>query len=484
MLILLGVVLRVALYAANRSFWLDEAMLVRNIVDRSLTGLARPLDYGQGAPLGFLYVEKALESLVNRDYILRLFPLVAGCVSLYLIYRLARHCVAAPFALVALALFGVSGPLIYYSSELKQYSSDVLVALLLLLAAAPFLEGRATRRDVVLLALGGTVGLWFSHPALFVLAGIWLTLALQYALSRDWGRLRQLTLLGAGWAVSLGLLYLVSLRHLAANEKLLDYWRAAFMPMPPWRDPSWAGTAIREAFSNPTGLSLSLLGVLLAAGGLIVLVRRRWQWGLVLVLPLVMTLVASGFRKYPFGGRMLLFAVPILLIAVSAGIEGVYEAVRLVVRRRAYPAMALCLGLAVVLLYGPTAAAVDTLVAPPMGEHLKPALAYLETHRQPGDTIYVYYSAYPAFKYYAPMYALDDPGVILGSSSRADPEGYLQDVAALAGKGRVWLLFSHVYSGSAGNEKTFMLEHLDRIGTKEEQLLLPGASLYRYRLDG
>ena len=53
-LIALGIFLRVAPYAANHSLWLDEANLALNIVDRPLEGLLRPLDYGQGAPVGFL----------------------------------------------------------------------------------------------------------------------------------------------------------------------------------------------------------------------------------------------------------------------------------------------------------------------------------------------------------------------------------------------------------------------------------------------
>jgi len=103
-LIALGAALRVRQYAANRSLWLDEAMLALNFVHRSLPGLLRPLESDQAAPLGFLVVEKLLESIANRDYVLRLFPLVAGCVSLYLLYRLARQCVAAPFFLAAVHL--------------------------------------------------------------------------------------------------------------------------------------------------------------------------------------------------------------------------------------------------------------------------------------------------------------------------------------------------------------------------------------------
>ena len=57
-LLVLGVVLRIRQYLAGRSLWVDEAMLALNIVNRGFAGMFMPLDYDQGAPIGFLLVEK------------------------------------------------------------------------------------------------------------------------------------------------------------------------------------------------------------------------------------------------------------------------------------------------------------------------------------------------------------------------------------------------------------------------------------------
>ncbi len=53
-IILVGLLLRLLHYLNNRSLWLDEAMLARNILDRGSFELLITLDYNQGAPVLFL----------------------------------------------------------------------------------------------------------------------------------------------------------------------------------------------------------------------------------------------------------------------------------------------------------------------------------------------------------------------------------------------------------------------------------------------
>ena len=127
---LIGATFRLSQYIADRSLWLDEAKLALNIINRSFSGLAQPLDYDQGAPLGFLFVQKLLTLLLgNADYVLRIFPLICGLFSYWAIYALAKRIFVQRAAIIAaVILFAFSDRLIYYSSEVKQYSSDSLLA--------------------------------------------------------------------------------------------------------------------------------------------------------------------------------------------------------------------------------------------------------------------------------------------------------------------------------------------------------------------
>lgn len=66
--IAVGVILRIVPYFYNRSLWADEAMLVSSICTRSFEELcATPLDWGQSAPIGYLYIVKILTSIGGGD---------------------------------------------------------------------------------------------------------------------------------------------------------------------------------------------------------------------------------------------------------------------------------------------------------------------------------------------------------------------------------------------------------------------------------
>ena len=498
-LILLGVVLRLRQYLAFRSLWLDEAMLALNIVGRSFSGLLKPLDYNQGGPVGFLLAEKLVVNLLgNNELTLRLIPLLTGCASLLLFALLLRQGLGKTGTFTALALFAVGAPSVYYASEVKQYSSDVFIALLLLwLAGRTFIheihevheENLKSSFFVLLrgkklfLALVGALAVWCSHPALFVLAGIGATLLLRDTVQKDTRRLKETLAMLAVWAASFVALYFVSLRGLAANAYLLDFWADYFMPLPPWANWGWFPVILTGVFENPVGLgTLWVLPAALMLIGLVALLRREWRFGALLALTLLATLAASGLHEYPFAGRMILFTVPIFLTLIGAGVETVSGWFR----RPQWVESVVALVIAAFLIYSPLVSAAQNFASPKYHEHIRPTMAYLQANRKPGDTIYVYYWAVPAFRYYAPFYAFTESDFTAGSDYENNPPGLLAEIDRLKGQKRVWVLFSGVYEKGDYNEKDALLAHLGEIGVKKREFIRPGTSvsLYLYDLTG
>ena len=483
LLMLFGALLRLRQYLTGRSLWADEAMLALNIVDRDLIGLFKPLDYDQGAPLGFLFVEKIVNIFLGRnEYALRLFPLLLGISAMLLFYLLLKRVVHSNAGiLIALALFVFNPRLIYYSSEVKQYILDVFVTITLLLVAAPLLEAQGSKKNFAQLALAGFLALWFSHPALFVLAGIGLTLVIIYFRRHEYAGLRYVLGMGALWIATIGFLYLIILKDLRQNAYMQEYWQAGFMPVPPWSNLMWFASVLHENIGLQFGIPYAqylVLGLMLA-GWLYLWIRQRNFAG-ALALILMVTLIASAFQLYPVLERMILFTIPIGLILIGKSVDWLSS---FLPDQRSLSTVTPVV-LAGLLLYGPFTTSIEYFLNPKYYEHIRPSMENLQSSWKAGDTLYVTNGAVPAFEYYAQMYGLQE--ISYRTNQRqdyTDRQKITEQLDALNGQSRVWILMSHVYERDGFNEQDFILEYLKQHGTRKREFRVPGTSVYLYLFD-
>lgn len=473
-----GAVLRLAQYLANRSLWVDESYIALNVIERSYGGLLEPLFHNQAAPIGFLWATKlATVCFGTSEYTLRLVPLAAGLLSLVLFMFLAKRILATDVVVWALGLFAVSDRLIYYASEVKQYSSDVAVALAILLCALSLMSDELTWRRVGVLASVGAIGVWMSHPAIFVAAGGGLAAFGVVAARRDWPRLGRIALTGAVWGASFVAVFAVSLNRLTQNPKHLRYWASSFMPMPPVTLDAarWFKATLLGMVENPGGMSPAWLAVAAMLAGAVYLLVTKRDVTLVLIAPVVLCLIASGLHKYPFGNRLLLFLVPVVILCVFGAVEAVYE-------RIPRFGVVIALVLAVALTASPTLGALRALKKPRTHEELRTVLEHVRDRRQPGDVIYLYYAAQFPMRYYAPRVGFAEADYIQGKISRKSPERYLRDLDELRGHRRVWVVFSHPTEKRGVDEQRFILEYLDKIGVRLDERKEPDAAAYLYDL--
>lgn len=465
----IGFILRVDQYLSNRALWLDEARLSLNIVNRSFGQLLDPLDHNQGAPVGFLFVTKLVVTIFgNHEYSLRLLPFLAGIVSLFLFYKIGPYYLSSTttFA-VALGLFSLSEELAYYSAEVKQYSSDVTLALLLY-GVTLYLKSRELTIPRLLLFGGvGAAALWFSHPALFILAGIGSGLTLFALLKREWNRIYLFLIAYLLWGISFIILYFVSLRELSHYQALQNYWASSFMPLPPAStdDLSWFITHFFSLFRNPGGATLEGLAAFSFLLGSLAMLRKEPERFWLLISPLLFALFASGFQYYPFSGRLLLFAVPALLMLMAEGIGYLREKTG-----NSAPIFSILVGL---LFLHPSLIALSDLTHPEIKDEIRLALDYVQAHWQEGDVLYVYYGAEDAFNYYRGRYDFGQSDYIIGLASREKWQAYADDLVQLQGRPRVWILFSHIYEGDVNEEKLFLYQ-LDQMGLKLDSYRVPG----------
>jgi hypothetical protein len=480
-----GILVRLVQYLFNRSLWADEVTLALNIIHRSYAQLWQPLDYQQGAPIGFLMVEKAITQLWGtHEYALRLWPLLSGLLALILLARLAQKLLAPSATVIAVGLFAMLPSLIFYASELKQYSSDVMITLLLMvllwpeelsIKSTPRARSQSLESAKLLLEAGiGAMAIWFSHPAIFVLAGMASSrLVIDWVKKRriDWARLGVYLV----WLVSFAMFYQVSLSALTSNQALLSSWSGGF-PATPLHLPIIVILAFLSIYAGSWFFLPNLIASII--GG-IALFRQDLR-GLWICSPIIMALVAASLHKFPFRGRLVLFAIPIFILLVAAGLD-------YLLRKTGWQ-QTLGMLLVLVIFLEPMVISGLNLVRPQQMGEIKPVLSYMQTHWQATDLIYVFQRGVYQFQYYAPRYDFPPGRYILGvddldtqdgySLSSAEKQRYTQDLQQLKGRDRVWFLCAHCH---VKEENDWLAQYLSQHAQKLDQFDATNAFVALYK---
>lgn len=474
-MVLAGVLLRFHRYMQNRSLWIDEVVNATNILTKSFSQLLlQPMDYNLTAPRGFWIVERfAVRLLGDGEYALRLFPLVCGVVSLPLFWGVARRYVRFGAVLVGLSLFALSNQMAYFSAQVKQYSSDVLVSILLIWLGAFAVQGDRSIRQIVLIGVVGAAAIWFSYPAIFILAGIGLTLLLSSLYRWQWKQIVRFVVAFSMWGASFFILYVNSLGAAGNNSILAGQWAGSYMPFPPvaLADWKWLWDHFLVMFDDPVGLSLTGVAAFAFLVGCASLLNQSKLKFLLLLLPLAFVLAASAVRRYPFSGRVLLFLAPLVLLIVAEGVVQIWSITR---------DKASFVGIAFAgLLFLPVL--LNVLASPP-AEEIKPVMSRMRMNYQKGDVIYLYYGANLAFEYYAPKFGFTEQDYIAGVGSRNDWKKYADQLERLRENKRVWVVFSHIWTANGVDEERLFLYILDNFGTRVDSFRTAGAALYLYDL--
>ena len=471
-----GVLLRVAQYLFNRSLWLDEAMLANNMLSTTFWDLFKPLGDHQAAPIGFLIVEKSLIQLGgSSEYVLRLFPLLCGVIPLFLFYRVAVKTLEANAVPIALILFSVSDQLIYFSSELKQYSSDVSVALLLYALVPGVQSKKLGVAEIAFYGVLGGLAIWFSHPAVFVLAGLGTSMTLGYGAKKQWAEMNRLLAVCLCWFVSFAAFYFVSLKDLSHRQYLQVFWSNTFFPLFPktTSDFRWFWETFFGYFDNPIRLFPPLASLLYLLGIFSMVLKKRTIFFL-LISPLFFLILASGLHKYPFSRRLLLFSVPFALLFIAEGAEFMRA-------KMSGRLSILGMGIIGLLISPPFFQASYHLVRPRTHDEIKPVMHYMRDHWRHGDFIYVYSVAKHPFRYYQEKYNFKESDFLIGKR-RSENNRYLynQDFDPLREKQRIWVLFTRFHRKNAARDRKFILHHLDQIGENRDLFEAPKAAVYLY----
>ncbi|HEY5999420.1 MAG TPA: glycosyltransferase family 39 protein [bacterium] len=395
----LGALLRVAFFQRNATPWGDESGLIYCELTASWAAVLR----NGGDPMLmetplYMLMLKACGSLFgNHPYAFRLPSLLAGLAALPVFARLAGRALTPWSALVATYLVAVSEPLIYYSANAKQYGFDVLAVVLL---ALMLLELRDQERDFPWsLWIAGLVSLLLSFEMIFICAGLGCFVLLDALWQGRWRRAAITAAWGSTWALVFIVQYLGHLRPVIESRALDLFWGSFNLPFPPHSlgDLVWYVTAALRFFRDPLDFPEALSVGMLAASGLLLLLRRSPAIALLLFSPLATYAVATVFQlapvptalqalsspvAFPLMGRVILFALPLTLLFLASALDWL----QLLPKRRL---RLLGGGAAAALLLWWSVPAVTATYEPPPGPDVRALAEAMAPRLEPDDIVFV-----------------------------------------------------------------------------------------------
>jgi hypothetical protein len=341
--------------------WGDEAALVVNFLDRDFAGLTRQLEGNQVAPLFFLWGEKAVILLLgSSEAALRFLPLLAGLLSLFLFWRLARLVLGPAGVLAAVGLLALARWPVTMACTVKPYGFDLLAALALLLPAVHVLrlEGTSGTRGtsgtdpearqgrwLLGLTLLAPLTLLCSWPAVFVAGGVSLALAGPVLRSS-----RRTLSLFVAFNLAIAVTFLANWFFVARQQLdpevgsvqtfMLNYWADGFPPGHPLALLRWlalihTGRMMAYPVGDANGGSVATF--LLFLTGVMVFLRRRsllpageslpagslpGSFLLLWLAPFGLNLLAAALHRYPYGGccRLSQHLAPAVCLLAGAGL--------------------------------------------------------------------------------------------------------------------------------------------------------------------
>lgn len=466
------------------SLWLDESWVANSVLAPSISGMFYFDRWVQSTPPLFLWLARMWTGAFGPgEAAMRATAWIAGAAGACMLALVLRRLFTPLPALLGTALFLVNYNAIKYSQQVKQYSTDLLAAILLLAMIVWCLRRDSRAPSTVGLALGATACLALSYTSVFWLPALLLAFVFAPQLSgappeppasaaRRW-----LTgaALAAVLAASVAAVWLIFVNP-NLDPDLVERQTDRFIGSGGLR-PSLGrfGTNMSELLlpqiNVPARLLSYALGSLALAGAGRVLFAsavgrsaRARQIALATLVPLATGMAMSLAGQYPLlvYTRYVIWLLPVAVVLIICAVEPAATVVeRWADRRRARPAVfALAATASIAALAG--VGFILARLAPP-GEDVRGVHRWLMERVIPEDDVYLHGGVAEQFRYYIATRHEAPPSLYWGTTGwpccprnlaryTTNPAARtlgdeLRDFAASAHGARLWLVMPSAEPG-------------------------------------
>ena len=309
---LLGLLFRLKIYLFNRPLWMDECFIFNNLYGKKFMEMFGLLISKQSAPPLFLWIEKAFYLCFGiKEQVLRFFPFICSIFSIPIFYFFSKIFLKKDISLIfASILFAVNIQHIYYSQEVKQYSSDVLLFMILFIFLNKLSIKNFNIKDIIYYSIITSVFPLLSIPSYFLI-GAWV---LKELIIYKTEHIKKLIVVQIPIFI-MSIFYCITTiipQHKVFIDSYTQIWQPGFLTLNITED-------IKVIFHNlyyffaPNNLIILISGLICI--GIILFIKEYKQKEVILLLLSVFFILLFSFmRVYPIYERVCLYVLPILII--------------------------------------------------------------------------------------------------------------------------------------------------------------------------
>lgn len=454
---LAGIFVSISMNFADRSLWLDEAMLAYSFSERDLGNLTKGIfEWEQSAPVLYLYLVKILTLIFgNTEFVLRSFSIACYIFVLFFSAYLAKRLFGVKYPILLAAFLANMNFMLEYANQFKQYMAECVWVLLVLFVYDRYKEKALAWWKMMLFFM---LFIWGANPACFFIGGVLLYEFLtgiflvekskknsemsECMKSEGWRLVKNSLLTGVGVGISFLTYYIYWLRGTATSSVMQDYWQNADFPLIPKsiEDLKLAKAFIYEIFITFREGRLFITALVLAAF-LIGIWMERNRYCIVTALGFLIALFASYIHMFPIADRIWCFAFPLFAMLAF------YAAGKMAEAGKAAQLTAIILMLTLILTNNGISVYRHTENVYWSGEEINPSIAYVQENIKEDEQVYVYYHSIPAVKYKI-GYDTDRIGAvsednILWGSATLEKEEAQGDIQKVLNTDKCYILASH-----------------------------------------
>lgn len=314
-LMILGIYLRILFFSYDRPFWNDESALALNIINRSFFGLFSTLDYEQVSPPLYIVIAKFFGLFIRKyEIAYRLPALICSILSIPVFFVFCKKFLEKKISIIfAMMLFVINYQLIYYGQELKQYSADILVFLLILLSYFYIDFEKNKIWMPVLTGIVFAVSIWFSYTAVFGIFCIGCVMLIKNC--KQWKQLLALFL-----PFCLSFLVFWAFRHeINSSDYLHLFWERGFIAKNFSNFFNIISNNLHFYFLNFT--HKLFLYLLLLCGFISILKNIKDKKYFLIIIPFVLACVLSYFNIYPLSDRVSIYLSSLWFVVLAKSFD-------------------------------------------------------------------------------------------------------------------------------------------------------------------